>query len=90
MGTRALYTFKDTPTCCICNKSLAGKESYDLWLHVTTYAQEGAVIKTCEESDRSKVPNDYFVAGIDCCGPTVEAVWNAMIRTLKGEEVGRG
>ena len=80
----------EQPRCEMCHKSLVGKESYDLWLLVTIYDEEGECRKTCEQPDMSKVDDDYYIVGIDCCGPIMVDVWNAMIRTLNRQEVGRG
>ncbi len=68
----------EQPVCRVCNVSLIGKESYDMWVFITRYNDEGEGEKTMLEPDHNKIPDDYIQVGVECCGSHVAAVWTTL------------
>ncbi len=69
--------------CAICGQPLSNKESYDVWLLVTSFDEDGDMIKTSMEPDDKNLTTDYESYGIECCGQRVVAAWNEMLLQLK-------
>ena len=69
--------------CAICQEPLANKESYDVWILVTRYDENGECAKTSMEPSDENVTTDYESYGIECCGERVIKAWNEMILQLK-------
>lgn len=72
--------------CERCGQPLNGKESYDLWILVTTYDEDGETVKTNMDVGTEDVKQDYISIGIDCCGERAIKEWNEMVQKLVKEQ----
>ncbi len=69
------------PTCEMCNTSLKGKVSIDIWVLTTTYDETGDFIKTSLPAPDGIKP-DYLVIGLECCGHLVPGYWKRLLHGL--------
>ncbi len=65
--------------CERCGQPLNDKESYDMWLLVTRYDENGDCEKTSMDPNDEDIDRDYISIGIDCCGPLVVKEWNKLV-----------
>ena len=70
--------------CDLCKKDLINRSSYDLYLSITTYDEEGEPVKTGSEPgiDHGFARDYMVICDRRGCRSVVKTLWNRLVNTV--------